>query len=56
VHEKGADNAFKRFVEDKLEVLAGLKPRLVTDRDKLPGSRILDGWGPAGGWCTERPA
>jgi polar amino acid transport system substrate-binding protein len=43
VHEKGADNAFKRFVDDKLDALAGLKPRLVTDCDKLTGSRILDG-------------
>lgn len=43
VHEKGADNAFKRFVEDKLDALAGLKPRLVTDQEKLPGSRIMDG-------------
>ncbi|HWI15324.1 MAG TPA: transporter substrate-binding domain-containing protein [Burkholderiales bacterium] len=43
VLEKGADNAFKRFVGDKLEALAGLKPRLVTDHDHLPGSRILDG-------------
>jgi polar amino acid transport system substrate-binding protein len=43
VLEQGADNAFKRFVGDKLEALAGLKPRLVTDHDKLPGSRIIDG-------------
>jgi polar amino acid transport system substrate-binding protein len=43
VHEKGADNAFRRFVDDKLDALAGLKPRLVTDHDKLPGSRILEG-------------
>jgi polar amino acid transport system substrate-binding protein len=43
VHEKGADNAFKRFVDDKLDALAGLKPRLVTDREKLPGSRLIDG-------------
>ncbi|HEV7390353.1 MAG TPA: ABC transporter substrate-binding protein, partial [Burkholderiales bacterium] len=43
VHEKGADNAFERFLDDKLDALAGLKPRLVTDRDNLPGSRILDG-------------
>ena len=43
VHEKGADNAFKRFVDDRLDALAGLKPRLVTDQDKLPGSRIIDG-------------
>jgi polar amino acid transport system substrate-binding protein len=43
VHEKGSDNAFKRFVDDKLDALAGLKPRLVTDQQKLPGSRIIDG-------------
>lgn len=42
-HEKGADNAFKRFVDDKLDALAGLRPRLVTDQENLPGSRILDG-------------
>ena len=43
IREEGADNAFKRFVQDKLEALAGLKPRLVTDHENLPGSRILDG-------------
>jgi polar amino acid transport system substrate-binding protein len=43
VREKGADNAFKRFVADKLHALAGLRPRLVTDQGNLPGSRILDG-------------
>jgi polar amino acid transport system substrate-binding protein len=43
VHEKGSDNAFKRFVDDKLDALAGLKPRLVTDQENLPGSRIIDG-------------
>ena len=43
IHEKGADNAFKRFVDGRLEALAGLKPRLVTDCDNLPGSRILEG-------------
>jgi polar amino acid transport system substrate-binding protein len=43
VREKGADNAFKRFVADKLDALAGLRPRLVTDQANLPGSRILDG-------------
>jgi polar amino acid transport system substrate-binding protein len=39
----GADNAFKRFVADKLDALAGLRPRLVADHDALPGSRLLDG-------------
>jgi len=43
LHAAGADNAFKKFVADKLDALAGLRPRLVTDNDNLPGSRILDG-------------
>jgi polar amino acid transport system substrate-binding protein len=43
VRERGADNVFKRFVDEKLDALAGLKPRLVTDQEHLPGSRILDG-------------
>lgn len=43
VREQGADNAFKRFVAEGLEALAGLRPRLLTDRDNMPGSRILDG-------------
>ena len=43
VHEKGAANAFKRFVDDKLDALAGLRPQLVTDHNNLPGSRILEG-------------
>jgi polar amino acid transport system substrate-binding protein len=37
------DASFDRFVADKLDVLAGLKPRLLTDVEKLPGARILDG-------------
>ncbi|HEY6027448.1 MAG TPA: ABC transporter substrate-binding protein [Pseudolabrys sp.] len=43
VREAGADNVFKRFVADKLDAIAGLKPRLVTDAENLPGSRILEG-------------
>jgi polar amino acid transport system substrate-binding protein len=43
VRVQGADNAFKRFVADKLDALAGLRPRLITDQDNLPGSRLLDG-------------
>ncbi len=43
VHEKGADNAFKRYADDKLDALAGLRPRLVTDQEQQPGSRILEG-------------
>jgi len=43
VRIQGADNAFKRFVAEKLDALAGLRPRLVTDHDALPGSRLLAG-------------
>ena len=37
------DSSFEQFVSDKLDVLAGLRPRLLTDVEKLPGARILDG-------------
>lgn len=37
------DASYHLFVEEGLDALAGLKPRLVTDAGKLPGSRILDG-------------
>lgn len=40
---EGIDASFKLFVADKLEALAGLKPRLVIDAEVLPGSRILEG-------------
>ena len=40
---KGLDASFDAFVNDKLEALAGLKPRLLTDVAKLPGARVLDG-------------
>ena len=37
------DDAFRRFVDDGLEVLAGLRPRLLKDVEALPGGRVLDG-------------
>jgi polar amino acid transport system substrate-binding protein len=37
------DDVFKRFVSDKLDAMAGLKPGLVKNQEMLPGSRILDG-------------
>jgi polar amino acid transport system substrate-binding protein len=37
------DNSLNQFVQDKLEALAGLKPRLLSDQEKLAGSRIIDG-------------
>jgi polar amino acid transport system substrate-binding protein len=39
----GLDGAYELFVQDKLDVLAGLRPRLLSDVKKLPGARILDG-------------
>ena len=43
VRVQGTDAPFETFVRDKLEAFATLKPRLVADAAKLPGSRILDG-------------
>jgi len=43
VMAKGIDASFDIFVEQKLEALAGLRPRLVDDVKTLPGARILDG-------------
>lgn len=37
------DSSFDTFVADKLDVLAGLRPRLLSDVEKLDGARILDG-------------
>ena len=39
----GLDASFDLFVEQKLDALAGLRPRLIDDVEKLPGARILDG-------------
>ena len=40
---EGIDASFDLFVEQGLEALAGLRPRLATDVGKLPGARILAG-------------
>jgi len=40
---EGIEGSYQLFVKEKLEALAGLKPRLVTDAEKLPGSRVLEG-------------
>ncbi|MGH6990305.1 MAG: transporter substrate-binding domain-containing protein [Stellaceae bacterium] len=37
------DTAYEEFVRDRLEALAGLKPRLLADVEKLPGARIIPG-------------
>ena len=39
----GIEASFRAFVDQKLEALGGLKPRLVADAEELPGSRVLDG-------------
>ena len=44
VRSDSLDGALKRFAEEGLEALAGLRPRLLTDVETLPaGARILDG-------------
>ena len=43
VRSKGIQGSYDTYVKDKLEVLAGLKPRLVSDAEKVPGSRVLEG-------------
>ena len=43
VQVAGLDAAFNKFVDDKLDVLAGLRPGLLKDIEKLPNARILDG-------------
>ncbi len=37
------DSAYDTFVAENLDVLAGLRPRLISDVEKLPGARLLDG-------------
>ena len=40
--DSGQD-AFTRFLADRLDALAGLRPGLIEDAPKLPGSRVLEG-------------
>ena len=43
IRSETLDSAYDQFVSGKLSALAGLKPRLLSDLEKLPGARILDG-------------
>ena len=43
VRVKGSDAAYQKFVDDKLDALAGLRPRLIEDHSKLAGSILLQG-------------
>ena len=39
----GLEDATKLFLDEKLDVLAALRPALLADVEKIPGARILDG-------------
>ena len=39
----GLDAAYDKFANEKLEVLAGLRPGLIKDIEKMPGATILPG-------------
>jgi polar amino acid transport system substrate-binding protein len=43
VRAQGFNGAASVFVSEKLDALAGLRPRLLKDAEKIPGSRVLDG-------------
>ena len=43
VPAEGLAGSFELFANEGLEALAGLRPGLVSDLEKLPGARILDG-------------
>ena len=43
VRASGLDGSYDLFVEQKLDALAGLRPRLLSDVERLPGARILEG-------------
>jgi polar amino acid transport system substrate-binding protein len=43
IRSETLDSAYEQFVRGKLSALAGLRPRLLSDLERLPGARILDG-------------
>jgi polar amino acid transport system substrate-binding protein len=43
VKSESLDAALEQFLAKELDALAGLKPRLLKDVEKVPGARILDG-------------
>ena len=43
VRVAGLNASYDLFVNEKLDALAGLRPRLMSDVEKLPGARLLDG-------------
>lgn len=43
VRAEGLDGGLELYLREGLDVLAGLRPRLLTDVERQPGARILDG-------------
>jgi polar amino acid transport system substrate-binding protein len=43
IRSETLDSAYDQFVSGKLSALAGLRPRLLLDLEKLPRARVLDG-------------
>jgi polar amino acid transport system substrate-binding protein len=43
VRTNGLDASYELFVRERLDALAGLRPRLAQDVEKLPGARVLEG-------------
>lgn len=43
VEADSLEASFDAFVEDRLDALAGLRPRLMADVERLPGARVLEG-------------
>jgi polar amino acid transport system substrate-binding protein len=43
VEEDGIQRAFDRFAGGGFDVLAGLRPRLLADAEKIAGARVLEG-------------
>jgi len=43
VETETLDSSFDTFVEEGLDALAGLRPRLISDLERMPGGRVLDG-------------
>lgn len=43
VRSNTLDSAYEQFVRERLDALAGLRPRLLADVQNLPGARILEG-------------
>lgn len=43
VNSDSIDASFEQFQRERLEALAGLRPRLLADVERMPGARILPG-------------